>query len=114
MCHGQSRTPVPTILGYPNILMRTLLKTASFLCSKLLKVTLYLGNVLDLLLVQIIVYRHHCGRRLAVLPSVSLDELYYLAVKHVNVVKLFLSNGVKSLGEAGMLVSCHNSFLGIP
>ena len=23
MCHGQSRTPVPTILGYPNILMRT-------------------------------------------------------------------------------------------
>ena len=23
MCHGQSRTPVPTILDYPNILMRT-------------------------------------------------------------------------------------------
>ena len=24
MCHGQSRTPVPTVFDYPNILMETL------------------------------------------------------------------------------------------
>ena len=30
MCRGQSRTPVPTILGYPNILMRTSLNDVSF------------------------------------------------------------------------------------
>ena len=28
MCHEPSRTPVPTILDYPNILMRTLVRVA--------------------------------------------------------------------------------------